>query len=85
MEPAGPRTCAARSACPTHRAARARVRHRVPSGYGSPQDLDQLATAASPLAGLILDDYAEHTLGIIWRIAEHGPVVLVGHSLGGSP
>ncbi|MDT7715912.1 MAG: hypothetical protein QOH09_1904 [Pseudonocardiales bacterium] len=84
MEPAGPRTCAARSACPTHRAARARVRHRVPSGYGSPQDLDQLATAASPLAGLILDDYAEHTLGIIWRIAEHGPVVLVGHSLGGS-
>jgi pimeloyl-ACP methyl ester carboxylesterase len=55
-----------------------------PSGYGRPQDLDQLATAASPLAGLILDDYAEHTLGIIWRIAEHGPVVLVGHCLGGS-
>ncbi|HZD14310.1 MAG TPA: alpha/beta hydrolase [Pseudonocardiaceae bacterium] len=55
-----------------------------PSGYGRPQDLDQLATAASPLAGLILDDYAEHTLGIIWRIAEHGPVVLVGHRLGGS-
>jgi pimeloyl-ACP methyl ester carboxylesterase len=55
-----------------------------PPGYGSPQDLDQLATAASPLAGLTLDDYAEHTLGVIRRVAEHGPVVLVGHSLGGS-
>jgi pimeloyl-ACP methyl ester carboxylesterase len=55
-----------------------------PLGYGSPQDLDQLATAASPLAGLSLDDYAEHTLGIVRRVAEHGPVILVGHSLGGS-
>ena len=55
-----------------------------PLGYGSPQDLDQLATAASPLAGLSLDDYAEHTLGMVRRVAEHGPVVLVGHSLGGS-
>jgi hypothetical protein len=81
VEPADPRTYAARSACPTHRAARARVRHRVPSGYGSPQYLDQLATAASPLAGLILEDCAEHTLGIIWRIAEHGP----GRSSGPQP
>ncbi len=55
-----------------------------PPGYASPQDLDQLATALSPLAGLTLDDYVEHTLGIIRRVAEHGPVILVGHSLGGS-
>lgn len=55
-----------------------------PLGYGSPQDLDQFTTAASPLAGLSLDDYAEHTLGIVRRVAEHGPVILVGHSLGGS-
>jgi pimeloyl-ACP methyl ester carboxylesterase len=55
-----------------------------PAGYGSPQDLDQLATATSPLAGLSLDDYAERTLAIIRRVAEHGPIVLVGHSLGGS-
>jgi len=55
-----------------------------PLGYGSPQDLDQFTTAASPLAGLSLDDYAEHTLGMVRRVAEHGPVVLVGHSLGGS-
>jgi pimeloyl-ACP methyl ester carboxylesterase len=55
-----------------------------PPGFGHPQDLDQLATARSPLAGLTLDDYAEHTLGIVRRVAEHGPVILVGHSLGGS-
>jgi pimeloyl-ACP methyl ester carboxylesterase len=55
-----------------------------PPGYASPQDLEQLAGAASPLAGLSLDDYADHTLGIVRRVAEHGPVVLVGHSLGGS-
>jgi len=55
-----------------------------PLGYGSPQDLDQFTTAVSALAELSLDDYAEHTLGIVRRVAEHGPVILVGHSLGGS-
>jgi pimeloyl-ACP methyl ester carboxylesterase len=38
----------------------------------------------SPLANLTLDDYVEHTLGIVRLAAEHGPVVLVGHSLGRS-
>jgi pimeloyl-ACP methyl ester carboxylesterase len=55
-----------------------------PAGYGSPQDLELFADAPSPVAGLTLDDYADHTLGLIQRAAEHGPVVLVGHSLGGS-
>ena len=55
-----------------------------PLGYGSPQDLDEFTTSASPLAGLSLDDYAAHTLAIVRRVAEHGPVILVGHSLGGS-
>jgi pimeloyl-ACP methyl ester carboxylesterase len=55
-----------------------------PAGYGSPQDLELFAGAPSPLAGLTLDDYAEHTLALVRRVAEHGPVVLVGHSLGGS-
>ena len=40
-----------------------------PPGYATPQDLDQLATARSPLADLTLDDYAEHTLGIVRRAA----------------
>jgi pimeloyl-ACP methyl ester carboxylesterase len=55
-----------------------------PPGYATPQDLELFAGAPSPLAGLTLDDYAAHTLGIVRRAAEHGPVVLVGHSLGGS-
>lgn len=38
-----------------------------PAGFGAPQALDQLATAASPLAGLPLDNYAEHTLAIVRR------------------
>ena len=46
-----------------------------PPGYGSPQDLEQLASAASPLAGLTLDDYAEHTLAIVRRVAHGNPPV----------
>jgi pimeloyl-ACP methyl ester carboxylesterase len=55
-----------------------------PAGYGTPQDLGQFVCAHSPLAELTLEDYAEHTLRLLRRVAEHGPVVLVGHSLGGS-
>lgn len=55
-----------------------------PDGYGSPQDTEVFAGAPSPLAALTLDDYADHALGVVRRAAEHGPVVLVGHSLGGA-
>jgi pimeloyl-ACP methyl ester carboxylesterase len=55
-----------------------------PEGFASPQDLDRLPHSPSPLSRLTLDDYAEHTLKAVQRVAEHGPVVLVGHSLGGS-
>jgi pimeloyl-ACP methyl ester carboxylesterase len=55
-----------------------------PSGYGNPPDIERFTNARSPLAGLTLDDYADHTLAVVERVAEHGPVVLVGHSLGGS-
>ena len=41
-------------------------------------------TARSPLAELTLDDCVARTLDDVRRVAEHGPVVLVGHSLGGS-
>jgi len=57
---------------------------QFPPGYGAPQDLDQFAVALSPLANLTLDDYVEHTLAIVRQLAEHGPIILVGHSLGGS-
>jgi pimeloyl-ACP methyl ester carboxylesterase len=57
---------------------------RFPEGYLSPQDEAVLATAPSPIAGLTLDDYSEHVAGIVHGVAEHGPVTLVGHSLGGN-
>lgn len=55
-----------------------------PAGYQCPQNTQKLATAPSPLTALTLDDYVAHTLHIVRRIAVHGPVVLVGHSMGGS-
>ncbi|MBP2476311.1 pimeloyl-ACP methyl ester carboxylesterase [Crossiella equi] len=47
-------------------------------GYTAP-----IPAQPSGVAHLTLDDYAEHTLAVVRRAAEHGPVVLVGHSLGG--
>jgi pimeloyl-ACP methyl ester carboxylesterase len=55
-----------------------------PDGFQCPQDLDAFATARSPLADLTLTDYVEHTTAIVRAAAAYGPIVLVGHSLGGS-
>ncbi len=55
-----------------------------PPGYQGQHDEDTFVQARSPLAGLTLDDYVEHTLGLVRRAATNGPVVLVGHSLGGA-
>lgn len=49
-----------------------------------PQDSEKLATAPSPVAELTLDDYVAYTLQIVRRVADRGPVILVGHSMGGS-
>ncbi|MDX2970084.1 alpha/beta fold hydrolase [Kribbella solani] len=54
-----------------------------PPAYQAPQDLHALATEPSPLASLTLDDYVEHTIGVVRRAHEHGPVILVGASQGG--
>ena len=55
-----------------------------PDGYQCPQDSAALATAPSLVAGLTLADYVARTLEDVRRTAGHGPVVLVGHSMGGS-
>ena len=55
-----------------------------PDGYACPQDLDRLSVAPSPIAHLGLDDYAGHVLDLVRAAATNGPVVLVGHSLGGN-
>jgi pimeloyl-ACP methyl ester carboxylesterase len=57
-----------------------------PSGYfETPQNLDKLTQAPSPLAAFTADDYQKHlTMMIAGLVAKgSGPVVLVGHSLGG--
>ncbi|MFI9835117.1 alpha/beta fold hydrolase [Streptomyces sp. NPDC051913] len=54
----------------------------VPESYQR-QDLDAMAVEPSPLKGLGLDDYEARVTGVVRRAAHYGPVVLVGHSLGG--
>lgn len=52
--------------------------------YQAPQDLERLAALPSAVAGVTLDDHVEATVTVVRRAAEHGPVVLVGGSLGGT-
>lgn len=54
----------------------------VPEAYQT-QDLRALATEPSPVARLGLDDYARRVEQAVRRAAEHGPLVLVAHSMGG--
>ncbi|MFC7327897.1 alpha/beta hydrolase [Marinactinospora rubrisoli] len=56
-----------------------------PLSYQAPQDLDALATEPSPvLAETTLGDNVRHVTQVVRRAARHGPVVLVGHSMGGA-
>jgi pimeloyl-ACP methyl ester carboxylesterase len=60
---------------------------RLPASYtAKPQDTAALATEVSPLAALTLNDYRDSALKVIRGLvaAGSGPVVLVGHSLGGA-
>ncbi|WP_329169030.1 alpha/beta hydrolase [Streptomyces sp. NBC_01267] len=54
----------------------------VPESYQR-QDLEAMAAELSPLKGLGLEDYEARVTDIVRRAARNGPVVLVGHSLGG--
>ncbi|MCP2261598.1 Alpha/beta hydrolase family protein [Streptoalloteichus tenebrarius] len=51
--------------------------------YQAPQDLAALAAAPSTVAGVSFADTVDHVVGVVRRVAEHGPVILVGHSRGG--
>lgn len=60
---------------------------KFPAAYlTQPQDAAALATEVSPLAALTLNDYRDHTLAVIRGLmaSGSGPVILVGHSLGGA-
>ena len=50
-----------------------------------PQDTAGLTTEASPLAAVTLNDYRDYVLSVIDGLVKigSGPVILVGHSLGG--
>lgn len=54
-----------------------------PASYQAPQDLPVLATEPSLMADRTLADAVDHVVEVVRRVAEHGPVVLVGHSRGG--
>jgi pimeloyl-ACP methyl ester carboxylesterase len=56
-----------------------------PQSYQAPQDLEALAVAPSPvLAETTLADNVDHVVAIVRRAARKGPVILVGHSMGGA-
>lgn len=52
--------------------------------YQAPQDLEAFAVEPSPMAGVTLDDLVDATVTVVRRVAGHGPVVLVGGSMGGA-
>ncbi|MFF0486533.1 alpha/beta hydrolase [Streptomyces sp. NPDC004435] len=55
-----------------------------PAAYHHPtQDRTALHHETSPMHGVTLADNAEHVVGVLRRLAGHGPVVLAGNSLGG--
>ncbi|MFD2356725.1 alpha/beta fold hydrolase [Nonomuraea ferruginea] len=56
---------------------------QYPVAYQAPQDLDAWAAEPSTLAGVTLQDNVDLVTDVVRRAAQHGPVVLVGASLGG--
>ena len=56
-----------------------------PASYQAPQDLQAFATAPSPtLATSSLQSNVDHVADVVRRAALAGPVILVGHSMGGA-
>lgn len=56
----------------------------LPRSYQSPQDTRDFAASTSSVAGMTMDTYIEAVADIVDHVKDHGPIVLVGHSLGGS-
>ncbi|MET1071779.1 MAG: alpha/beta fold hydrolase [Umezawaea sp.] len=65
---------------PGHGATDAQFAH----DYQCPQDPASLATRPSPMAGVGLDAYAAAAIRTVRAVAEFGPVVLYGGSMGGA-
>ncbi|NNH68497.1 alpha/beta fold hydrolase [Nocardia uniformis] len=54
-----------------------------PLSYQSPQDVPGFTSGSSPLAAITVQDNVAHVIDVVQQARRHGPVVLVGHSLGG--
>lgn len=52
--------------------------------YQCPQDPASLATRPSPMAGVGLDAYTAAAVQVVRKVAEFGPVILYGGSMGGA-
>jgi pimeloyl-ACP methyl ester carboxylesterase len=52
--------------------------------YQCPQDPASMATRPSPMAGIGLDAYAAAAVDVVRTVAEFGPVIVYGGSLGGA-
>ncbi|HEX2132260.1 MAG TPA: alpha/beta fold hydrolase [Actinophytocola sp.] len=65
---------------PGHGGADAQFAH----DYQCPQDPASLATRPSPMAGVGLDAYTAAAVEVVRTVAEFGPVVLYGGSMGGA-
>ncbi|ROQ70290.1 pimeloyl-ACP methyl ester carboxylesterase [Streptomyces sp. 840.1] len=57
---------------------------QYPAAYQAPQDLEAWAAVPSTLAAVTLEDNVDMVVDVVRQVAEHGPVVLVGASLGGT-
>lgn len=55
-----------------------------PSAFQAPQDVAALASAPAGIAGTTLADNVERVAGVLRRVQEHGPAVVLAHSRGGT-
>ncbi|GAB2549933.1 alpha/beta hydrolase [Nocardia heshunensis] len=54
----------------------------IPVSYQA-QDIDTFAAGASPMSTITVQDNVAHVIEVVQAVRRHGPVILVGHSLGG--
>ncbi|MEC3914855.1 alpha/beta hydrolase [Nocardia sp. CDC160] len=54
----------------------------IPLSYQS-QDIAAFAASPSPMSAIAVQDNVSHAIDVVRKARRHGPVILVGHSLGG--
>ncbi|MFI1919639.1 alpha/beta hydrolase [Nocardia sp. NPDC020380] len=54
----------------------------IPLTYQA-QDIAAFAASSSPMAAITVQDNVAHVIDVVQKVRRHGPVILVGHSLGG--